>query len=270
MNEPIPADAPAAAPATPAAPAEGGAAPAVEAPTNQAFLDTLPEANRGEEMFKQFNDMEGFVKSFKDTKTALSSSPAAIELPASAGDYNLSALPENHTPTEADTKFRSDIQNLFHASKVTQIQATSLEQGWNQMVEVFTEQEAAARGQSDAEFNTLTTELFGDKGDAVLASGKALLDKHVDAKLKPFVGELDNKAMMVLASVLDGIKSEFIGEDKIPDGTTTPPSGALTNDDIKAKVTEIMLSQAFQNPSDQGHEAAVAAKTALIAQLKAE
>ncbi len=69
-------------------------------------------------------------------------------------------------------------------------------------------------------------------------------------------------------SLIDGIKREYIGEDKIPGNTETSISAPKTNEDLRTKAREIMGSDAFKNPSHRDHGAAVKAKNDLYSQLK--
>lgn len=250
-------------------------------PDNQAFLDQLPEIYRDKGWAKEIKDMDGFAKSYEDTKAALSRRPAGIPddnaspedkaafnkargVPESADQYQLEALPEGYTPTEQDTKIRAGIQDIFHKADLDPSQAKLIEAGWNELVGGLESQQ----GTADAEFDTMVAETYGDKADAVMASNKALIEKHTDPKFLEYVGTLDNRALMALSTAIDGIKKEYIGEDKVPAGDVVEPVGARTNDQIRAEMARIMGSEAFQNPSHQGHDAALAAKNALVAQLK--
>lgn len=250
-------------------------------PDNQAFLDQLPEIYRDKGWAKEIKDMDGFAKSYEDTKAALSRRPAGIPddnaspedkaafnkargVPESADQYQLEALPEGYTPTEQDTKIRAGIQDIFHKADLDPRQAKLIEAGWNELVGGLESQQ----GTADAEFDTMVAETYGDKADAVMASNKALIEKHTDPKFLEYVGTLDNRALMALSTAIDGIKKEYIGEDKVPAGDVVEPVGARTNDQIRAEMAGIMGSEAFQNPSHQGHDAALAAKNALVAQLK--
>ena len=250
-------------------------------PHNQAFLDQLPEGYREKGWAKEFKDMEGFAKSYEDTKAALSRRPAGIPddnaspedraafnkargVPESADQYQLEALPEGYAATEQDTKIRAGIQDIFHKADLDPSQAKLIEAGWNELVGGLESQQ----GTADSEFDTMVAETYGDTADAVLASNKALIEKYTDPKFLEYVGTLDNRALMALSTAIDGIKKEYIGEDKVPAGDPVIPVGARTNDQIRAEMATIMGSEAFSNPSHQGHDAALAAKNALIAQLK--
>ena len=252
---------------------------------NSAFLESLPEAHREKPWAKEFKDQEGFIKSFEDTKAALSRRPAGIPdanatdevkaayhkargVPESADLYELEALPEGYEPTEADTKFRSDIKQIFHKANLDPAQAKSVENAWNILVGEVNEAQAAAKGKLDSEFNTLISEIYGDTGDAVLASNKALITKHSDPRFAEHIGSLDNKTLMVLSTAIDGIKKEYIGEDDLPGGETPAPLGAKTNDEIRAEMAKIMSSPEFSDPTHQGHTKAVDAKDALVKLIK--
>lgn len=252
---------------------------------NSEFLSTLPEAYKDKPWVKEFTSVEGILKSWEDKSASLSRRPSGIPdanaspedlaafnkamgVPDAAGDYQLAAYPEGYEPTEADTQWQSDIKDLFLESGQTPAQATKLEAGWNKMVEAFTQQQEVAQGKSDAEFDTLTAEIYGDTAAQVLANGKSLIESHVNEKVKPFVAGLDNKAMMVVASVLDSIKKEYIGEDNLPGASAVAPSMAMTNDDISAKAREIMASKPYSDPSDRGHESAKKQVQELYSKLK--
>ncbi len=92
--------------------------------------------------------------------------------------------------------------------------------------------------------------------------------KHSNPKFHDHIGKLDNQALMILSTAVDGIKKEFIGEDELPGGETPIPTSARTNDEIRAEMAAIMGSEAFQNPTHKEHQKAVAAKDALVQSLK--
>jgi len=250
-----------------------------------SFLDSLPEEYREKEWVKQFKDMNGLLKSQEDTKAALSRRPSgipddnasdadkaafhkALGVPDTPDGYKLADMPEGYEPTEADTKYHTEVKQLFHDSKISPSQAVALEAGWAKMMEGYSGDSEARQAKLDTDFDTLTTDLYGDQRDTVLAQGKALISAHADEKVKPFINELSNNALAVLSSVLNNISKEFIGADNLPAIQDTAPTGVQTNQEIRAEVRKLMDNPGYGDPSHKEHDSLIAAKDALYARLK--
>jgi len=118
----------------------------------------------------------------------------------------------------------------------------------------------------DADFDKVSKEVFGERDEEVMKVGKALISENVPEALADKVEGLSNDALLVLAGVLDNIQSKYISEDDLPRPQNTTTS-ALSKEDISAKASTIMKSEAWRNSFDPGHDAAVAEVNRLYSQL---
>ena len=80
---------------------------------------------------------------------------------------------------------------------------------------------------------------------------KALIDKYTPESMQEKVKNLGNNELVVLASVLNGIKKDYINEDSLPNG------GGRTNntkDDYLSQARELRKSEAYKNVMHPEHD----------------
>lgn len=101
-------------------------------------------------------------------------------------------------------------------------------------------------GRTDADFDKVMKETFGDRQELVTKQGRTAVEKYVDPKLKPVLESFDNKQLAVLGSMASGIFKELAGEDTaLSDGETTP---VKSEGELRAELREIYADEAYSNP----------------------
>ncbi len=101
-----------------------------------------------------------------------------------------------------------------------------------------------AEDQIEAEFNQAAAQRFGDRKDEVLENASKLVNKYSD-KFRVQLNELDNKSMLALVEVLDGIRQDFIADDQLI-GLKGGSSGGTSRETLHAEIKELRQSEAWK------------------------
>ena len=104
----------------------------------------------------------------------------------------------------------------------------------------------------DAEFETLATDMFKDRKAAVLENGRLLLAENVPESLKAHVDGLDNKTLMVVSAVLDGIRAKYISEDVMPSADDIKGGGESV-DELRQQARALMAKPEYTSKSHKDH-----------------
>lgn len=279
----VPAAPPATPPATP--PSDPGR---VEIPTNLPqppaapaavdFSTVVPEAYRAKEYLKDVKDMDALFKKLDGAQELLGKRPAGIPhdnakpeeiaafnkafgVPDAPAAYELVVPAENPMPKE----MIEGVKGIFHKAGLNAKQAKMVSEGWNAML---AEQAKAAGIQTQAQdtnFEQLATETFGENKTTVLASSKALLEKYASEKFKAHINGLSNENLIVMASVLEGVRKDYISEDDLPNRGSGGGGNAAS--DVQSQARELMKTDAYKNGFHPDHAATKAKVDALYASL---
>lgn len=235
------------------------AAPAAtEAPS---FKDSIPEAYREKAYMEKISDMDGLYKSFDSMQEMIGKRPSGIPQendspeawsefykqqgrPDTADGYEIT-YPEG---TEINQEGLSQFKEFAHEQGFTPKQVKALaefdlarnaasQEGFNG------EHEKVLEGQK-AELDKLTNEQFGDRKQEVMDSGDELVMKYLPESMDEHFKALDPQSKALLATVLDGIKKDYISEDSSLKGETP---AAPTGDAMLAEAHQLMQSEAFKN-----------------------
>lgn len=262
---------PAPAPASPA----GGAAP-------ELFSTVIPEEYRDKPYLKDFLSKpvgpETYKELFKKVdglETVVGKKsvgiPAADAKPEDWEAFRAKLRPE--TPDaydfpvgkDADPVFLKDIKETFHAAGVEKGQAAKIVEGLKKAIDTQNAGLLAAQKAHNDEFDAMRAKLFGAEHDKVMANSKAMLEENAPAAVKPFINDLDNKALIVMAGVLDSLKKRYGVEDTIDGG-----EGNANNADaaaLQAEGLKLLADPAFKDFTDPRHAEVVARKTQVFAAL---
>lgn len=240
----VPSHTPAAAPAAPATP------PVVD------LASIIPADFKDKEYLKDVKDIPSLFKKLDGAQTLIGKRPAGIPqdnakpeeiaafnkafgVPDEAKAYEL-VVPETNAMAP---EMQDRIKSIFHKAALSAKQAKEVSAGWNEF-------QASQLKAADAAFEKLADETFGADKAKVLASSKAILDKFAPEKFKAGLGSLGNTELILLASVIEGIRKEYISEDRIPSGGDKPSS---TPEDKRAEGKKLMAMEAYQNPFHPEH-----------------
>lgn len=215
--------------------------------------------------FKDFKDVGGLAKSYKETKSLVGQKlgiPAddatpeakaafykALGVPDTVEGYGLK-MPEGVPPEAA--KFYSEnllagFQKIAKEINLTPAQAQAL-QKWNDGVSM--EQLKGMQAdvtKSDEDFDAHATRVFGAEKSAKLEQANAMLSKYVSQETRDQLSGAPNTVLMAVAEMAMGLGKEYNGkEDKAVNGQGH--GKAETQSDLQAKARALMADENYSNP----------------------
>ncbi len=172
--------------------------------------------------------------------------------PENADGYQFDAIPEGLT---VDDDFQKNIKGIMHEAGVNTKQAKILETGYNKLLLSQAETQKTAQGKADTDFDAMGVKVFGDKKEQSIKIAQALIAKHTHEAAKPFIANLSNEALIVLASTLNGVASTYIKEDQLPIGGG--PVGPQSAQQKRDEGLKLMASKEYTDPFHPEHDATV-------------
>jgi hypothetical protein len=119
---------------------------------------------------------------------------------------------------------------------------------------------AADTSRSDADFDKIATQIFGDKKEAALQSARTVIEKHIPPELRERMANLPNDALLATAAALSGQAKETTGEDHVL-GQNGEASASQTAEQLRTEGRALMASPEFSDPFAKGKEAHEAVKS---------
>lgn len=250
--------------------AAGGAQGAQGAPGAQGaapeFAALIPAEFKDKPWVKDVKDVKGLFARTDGLLTEMGKRPAGIPqdnaseaewavwnkawgVPEKPEEYKLA---EGTAEAPVDPKFQTGIKSVFHKASVSARQAKILEEGYNALNAQLAKEKGVAAETQDADFTKLAAETFGNRKDDALKGANLLIAKYAPPSMKPHVDKLSNENLIVLAGVIDGIRKEFISEDRLPTGGGVP--AGMTAEQKQARGRELMGSKAYTDPFHPDHE----------------
>lgn len=165
-----------------------------------------------------------------------------------------------------DEKLMQGVKELMFKNGVSAAQAKELQKGFDTIVAQIAQDKGIELKQLDQDFDKLGTQTFGAERDRILANSKALIDKHSSANMKPYIANLPNESLVVLADVLNNVGKIYIKQDGAPGGG--PTVTGQTPAEISSKGRELMASEAYNNPWHKDHATIVKQVKDLYAPIK--
>lgn len=150
-----------------------------------------------------------------------------------------------------DDKLTQGVKDLMFKNGLNAAQAKELQKGFDTLLVQVAKDKGIELKQLDQDFDKLGTSAFGAQRDQVLATSKALIDKHTSDPMKPYVAKLPNESLIVLADVLNNINKMYIKQDGAPGAG--PTNTGMTPADRSAKGKELMSSAAYNDPWHKDH-----------------
>lgn len=170
---------------------------------------------------------------------------------------------------DADPVFLKAIKETFHAAGVSKGQSLKVVEGLKKAIDAQTAGAAAAQKAHNDEFDAMTAKAFGPESATVMANAKAMLAENAPDSVKPFIADLDNKSLAVMAGVLDSLKKRYGIEDSVSDGEGS--GNAVDAAALKAEGLKLLASpeyKDFTNPKSEEVRARVKAIYAQLGKMK--
>ena len=176
-----------------------------------------------------------------------------LKVPDNADDYE----PVN-TDEGADNAFFDAMKPVFKKIGLSKDKAKLLATDVLPILEKITGKKLADDTANNAEFDTITANVFGDTKVQDLAQAKVLMTAHTPECFKDHVAQLDNKTLTVVASVLKGVRAKYMAED----GSALLGDAAVsTGADAVRKQAKEQIAIA-QNPESTAEQKETAGKKA--------
>lgn len=171
----------------------------------------------------------------------------AMLRPSNADEYEI-AQAEGQDPEMVKA-----VKGMFHEAGLSKAQASKLLAKFGAMTSEKLGAQAAEQKRLDEEFEAMTKAAFGAENVAVLNKSKELLEKLTPDNLKPHLPSLDNKALVLLAGVMQEVRSRFMKEDP-----SSPPPGNAPMDAtaLREEGRKLMASKEYMDPFNPKHEEA--------------
>lgn len=244
------------------------AAAAGEAAAAPEFTALIPAEYKDKPWIKDVKDLPGLFKRTDGLLTEIGKRPAGIPednapsekwaafnkawgVPEKPEEYKLA---EGTAEAPVDPKFQSGIKNVFHKAGVSARQAAVLEAGYNELAAALTKEKGIETEKLNTDFTKLAADTFGARKDDALAGAQKLIAKFAPAAMKAQIESMSNENLIILAGVLDGVRKEFISEDRMPSSAAAGTGVGMTPEQKQAKGRELMASKAYTDPFHPDHE----------------
>jgi len=155
--------------------------------------------------------------------------PGADATPEEVAAFNKAVgVPENfegYTLTTAEGATKNEVlekglKEMFHKANLNQKQVDVLQPSFEELAKNMSTEMAT---QSDADFDKLAGEVFGEKKEQALADAKKIIAENKPANIENFdkyLEDLSNKDLIVMSAVLNNVSQKYVKEDNIKqDGT---------------------------------------------------
>lgn len=201
---------------------------------DKAYLKDVKDINDVYKMLDGAQTLIGQKITFpteKSTPEAIFEFNKAAGMPEKPDGYAFEKVGEDERVPEIDNK----IKEIFHKHGISAKAASGITKDTELLTQELTKLKTE---QEDAEFDALSTKVFGDKKDQILASGKKLLEENIPDEFKEDFSKLPNKDLVLMAGVLDKIKAKYISEDVINPGGII--SGGETKESLNNQLSKLM------------------------------
>jgi hypothetical protein len=227
----------------------------------EAFHALLPEDIRAKPYVKDVNSFGDLVKKLDGAQTLLgqrvlpdenSSDEQWTEFytkfrPETADKYEmpkeLEGIPAEKLQALQENKV---LRQIMHAAHISRFQAKLLVP---QILKVLFASDAAETKRRDDAFAKVSSDLFGDQKDTIVANGKKFLAAHLPESLRGQLDLLDDKSLALVLAATDGMAKKITNEDPYRGGGGDGGGGSGENkDQIVAKMQTIMKDPAWGDP----------------------
>ena len=201
------------------------------------------------------------------TPEDLASFYGAIGRPEEAGAYKFN----REGQSEAMSAFNSDemdsaVKEIFHKYGLRPEQATGLQTDYEALINTAFGEQIEAKQKLDDDFEKVTTEKFGNEKETILENAKVLLKQHTPSGFEEYVKDLPNESLIVMAGVLNDIKSKYISEDAFNNlGGGNNKGGS--KDELRKQAQEMMQTKEFTDAFNPRYEETQAEVTELYAKI---
>jgi hypothetical protein len=227
---------------------------------------SIPEAYKDKTYLKDVKSYDDVFKMLDGAEKLIGQRPVNIPTEESSEEdwnsfYTKLGRPEsaekyefkNPEGSEGNPDFEKAIGDVLHKAGVSQKQLDVIKPGFDGIIGQMTQEQIE---KSDKDFDTLSSKVFGDKKDQILADTKKLLSENKPTNVEDideYLNTLDNKSLVVMASVLNNIKEKYISEDNSANQGGSP---SVNTDAMRKEAIQIMASEEYRSSFHPNHEQA--------------
>lgn len=222
----------------------------------------IPEDYKGATYLESVKDIDSLFNQFHNLQKKLGERPSGVPQESASEEewnkfYTTFGRPEQAAGYEFekveglsyDDSQMEKVKGLFHEAGLNAKQAKMIQTGFDKMQLEQLGDSAKTQEQRDAEFESLTTSTFGERREEAIAGAKEMLQEFAPQEFGEHIGELDNKSLVALASVLDGVKQKYLSEDSIGRGV-----GSIPKQNPREQAIKLMQTDAYKNAFHPEHE----------------
>ena len=155
-----------------------------------------------------------------------------------------------------DENFVKELRAAAHAAGLDKRQMAKFVEG---LAPGFTARQKAvadAQAKLDTEFEALVTQAHGKDNEVVIKRVEAAITEFTPEAYKPFVANLDNKALAVLSGVINAVLVKYVPEADLAGMGKNAPAGdgTVTKESLREEARKLQASPAFKDWRMPEHE----------------
>jgi hypothetical protein len=237
----------------------------------------IPPEHRNKDYFKDIT-FEKLVDQHVNLQTKLGTRPEVGVPGADATEEQIknfydSLRPDDKTKYEfpetefskahgRDEEFQTGMRDVFHEAGVSQHQVKLLTEGYDKLAEGI----KAKADADDQNFDQQISDIYKDDREKALTTAKDLMKAHIPENLKPELEKLDNRALLLLTTTLNGVHKKYIAEDGVGPANQNATGDVIA---LREEAMNIYKSSEYRDFRHSGHDAAVARYKDLYTQIAA-
>ncbi len=167
--------------------------------------------------------------------------------PEKEDDYEIKGLNDN-----ADPEFIKALRGAFHHAGNSKVQAQRFLEKLLPVFEAQATKHADNKKKADDAFDALAKTALGEDNKAVMAQVRKEIEERCPAEMKPHLDRLNDENMVIMASVIQSIRKQYIPEDQLDPKKALGGSGS--QDDLQAEGRNLMASEAYTNFQHPDHD----------------
>jgi hypothetical protein len=225
-------------------------------PLEKGFRDFIPETFQDKEYLKSIDSFDSLFNQFDNAQKLIGKRQVpGADAPAEDWEkYYSQVRPESSEQYEFDKvdginrspEMENDLKGIFHKAGLSSAQAKMVQTEFD----TFAAKHLPNEQKMNEEFDTIASEVFGDRVDEAIDTSRKLMAKYAPEKFKGELAKLGNIELVTMASILDQVAKNHISEDEIPRGGAAGSNA----EDLRTKARGLMASDAYKDPFHAEHE----------------
>lgn len=185
--------------------------------------------------------------------------------PEKADDYE---IPIAKDAKNVDEAFLKTVREAFHAGDINKRQAAKFLAKMTEFGAARQKEAQAAQEKAAKEFDALSKAALGGDNKAVMERARKLIAEHAPAVYKNLVPQLDDKSLLIMTGVLEGVVKAYGLEDKLnPKGSGSGDGGEGSREEKRERAKALIAEIDKMKPMDPNREKKQAEVNALYKEI---